>query len=957
MASRLPKASFPASSSLPSLATSTRTKYIIGVCAMDSKARSKPMRNILNRLLTFGEFETVIFGDNVILDEDVENWPICDFFISFFSTGFPLNKAIEYVKLRKPFCVNDLPMQKLLWDRRLVLKLLDVLKIPTPKRLIVNRDGGPKIDSDLIVQVSKNAGIQLKEEFCPPDVVETPDIDTISVNGQLMRKPFVEKPVNGEDHNINIYYSSEMGGGGRRLFRKVANKASEFDPELSQPRTEGSFIYEEFMDVDNAEDVKVYTIGPTYAHAETRRSPVVDGHVKRNTDGKEVRYVATLTNEERKMAGDISFAFGQTVCGFDLLRVHGQSYVIDVNGWSFVKGNDDYYSNCARILRAMFLSAVRRRKVSIELIPNELRFENSWRLKSFIAVFRHADRTPKQKMKFSFRSKPFLDLLEDSYEEVMIPQGNLKKVSDAAIAATKLQLQIKPSCNKENGLIEKLQLIVKWGGEFTHAALYQSRDLGENLRKDLLIMNKDVLDDVKIYTSSERRVVATAEIFAGTFLDGKDMTENVIETRKEMLDDSNSAKEQMDDVKKSLKTLLKPNEPLSVDWTWPKDQSEPSIVVEEVIDIMKHLRQLMHENFEHMDYDNIQSRWCCSENPLLFKERWEKLFKDFCDVDRHMFDPSKISELYDSLKHDALHNRLFLETIFVDQNGDKSTAEIKGLYQRAKILFDFVAPQEYGIENKDKLLIGILLSDLLLKSILENLEDSKSNLKPCTRLYFTKESHVHSLLNVVFLSGLPTRIPRKDVPELDYLTQITFELYERHRGISGEKEYSLRVAFSPGAYSPNILDLHLDARHCLIVAPRKNLTDHLPLDEALSYYKTKVYSPPASVIAEPVKQNVRESLSSSPFFDFSLNYPFLIWNGSEPKEILTPNLDLQLQSSMAFSADGYDENANPELYQQCEVKVVALEYLSNHLKEELSLNNLRHRGNTWSAKPWTMFLQ
>ncbi|KAF0436882.1 histidine phosphatase superfamily-domain-containing protein [Gigaspora margarita] len=838
------------------------------------------------------------------------------------------------------------------------------------------------------------------------------------------------------------------------------------------------------MDVDNAEDVKVYTIGPTYAHAETRRSPVVDGHVKRNTDGKEVRYVATLTNEERKMAGDISFAFGQTVCGFDLLRVHGQSYVIDVNGWSFVKGNDDYYSNCARILRAMFLSAVRRRKVSIELIPNELRFENSWRLKSFIAVFRHADRTPKQKMKFSFRSKPFLDLLEDSYEEVMIPQGNLKKVSDAAIAATKLQcdditkleqlklilqlksdlpgtkVQIKPSCNKENGLIEKLQLIVKWGGEFTHAALYQSRDLGENLRKDLLIMNKDVLDDVKIYTSSERRVVATAEIFAGTFLDGKDMTENVIETRKEMLDDSNSAKEQMDDVKKSLKTLLKPNEPLSVDWTWPKDQSEPSIVVEEVIDIMKRLRQLMHENFEHMDYDNIQSRWCCSENPLLFKERWEKLFKDFCDVDRHMFDPSKISELYDSLKHDALHNRQFLETIFVDQNGDKSTAEIKGLYQRAKILFDFVAPQEYGIENKDKLLIGILLSDLLLKSILENLEDSKSNLKPCTRLYFTKESHVHSLLNVVFLSGLPTRIPRKDVPELDYLTQITFELYERHRGISGEKEYSLRVAFSPGAYSPNILDLHLDARHCLIVAPRKNLTDHLPLDEALSYYKTKVYSPPASVIAEPVKQNVRESLSSSPFFDFSLSlilkklhwnqlatkpiadsvekcyatnldywiyncplflhsrflickhlihhaiekvklqnperirllynnfkrrtvYPFLIWNGSKPKEILTPNLDLQLQSSMAFSADGYDENANPELYQQCEVKVVALEYLSNHLREELSLNNLRHvrnvvnnmdrvftmindikssqlnlkRGNTWSAKPWTMFLQ
>ncbi|CAG8697745.1 25662_t:CDS:2, partial [Racocetra persica] len=748
MASRHPRTSLPVSSSVPSLTNTTRTKYIIGVCAMDNKARSKPMRNILNRLLKFGEFETVIFGDNVILDESVENWPVCDFFISFFSNGFPLDKAIEYVKLRKPFCVNDLPMQKLLWDRRLVLKLLDILGVPTPKRLISNRDGGSKIDLDLKSQIFKNVGIHLKEEYCPNAIVEMPNIDTIRVNGKTMRKPFVEKPVNGEDHNINIYYSSEMGGGGRRLFRKT--------------RTDGSYIYEEFMDVDNAEDVKVYTIGPTYAHAETRKSPVVDGLVRRNTDGKEVRYVTTLTNEEKKIASDISFAFGQTVCGFDLLRVHGRSYVIDVNGWSFVKGNDEYYSNCARILRAMFLNAVRKRKISIDSIPNELRLENSWRLKSFIAVFRHADRTPKQKMKFSFRGKPFIDLLNGSIEEVMLRQEELKKVSDAAIAATKLQcddinkleqlklilqmkrdlpgtkVQIKPSYNKDNKLIEKLQLIVKWGGEFTHSALYQSRDLGENLRKDLLIMNKNVLDDIKLYTSSERRVVATAEIFARTFLDVNDIPENLIETRKEMLDDSNSAREQMDDVKNRLRTLLKPGESLNVDWAWPKDQPEPCIVVQEVIEIMKHLRKLMHENFEHMDYDNIQSRWCCSENPLLFKERWEKLFKDFCDVDRHMFDPSKISELYDSLKYDALHNRQFLESIFIDQNGNKSTVEIKKLYQRAKILFDFVAPQEYGIENKDKLLIGILLSDLLLKSIIENLEESKSSLKPSTRLYFTK---------------------------------------------------------------------------------------------------------------------------------------------------------------------------------------------------------------------------
>ena len=72
-------------------------------------------------------------------------------------------------------------------------------------------------------------------------------------------------------------------------------------------------------------DVKVYTVGPDYGHAEARKSPVVDGRVNRDSVGLEVRYPVILTPLEKEIAFKVVTTFKQTVCGFDIMRAKGKS--------------------------------------------------------------------------------------------------------------------------------------------------------------------------------------------------------------------------------------------------------------------------------------------------------------------------------------------------------------------------------------------------------------------------------------------------------------------------------------------------------------------------------------------------------------------------------------------------------------------------------------------------------
>ena len=578
---------------------------------MEKKVNSKHMQNILN-LLPEQEITIIIFEEKIIFDKPIEEWPIVDALIIFFSDGFPYKKGLNYVNYRNPFLINDFEMQKVFWDRRKVLSILKEERILVPNSIVVDR--GEIIDNDgennnilnksaeiekqiqsfheeleneeneenkkkeneknenyelsneentnNSNEISENVTLEEENEDSlkkkkkekekeKSDLIEFDD--HIVYKGQKLYKPFVEKPSNGDDHFVYIYYPPNHGGGSKRLFRKTKNECSLFFPKVNKIRRDKSYIYEEFLQTDGF-DIKVYTIGPEYAHAEARKSPALDGKVQRSSDGKEIRYPINLTPQEKEYALKIAKRFKQNICGFDILRSNGKSYVCDVNGWSFVKGNKKYYQACAfyiwKMIGEKFGLNILEKPIYLIQDPvyNNLKLTNNnngnnnkkfeEELRSVVAVFRHADRSPKQKMKVVIKNKDILSLFdiynkennnnnnenspnkETEQKEIILKKPKelmtvLKLVDkilknknkDSSLNDsnndfyTKLfhikmvlekntnfegmtrKIQLKPlEYEKETLKVKKALLILKWGGTITHSGIEQAKLLGNTFR-------------------------------------------------------------------------------------------------------------------------------------------------------------------------------------------------------------------------------------------------------------------------------------------------------------------------------------------------------------------------------------------------------------------------------------------------------------------------------------------
>ena len=200
---------------------------------------------------------------------------------------------------------------------------------------------------------------------------------------------------------------------------------------------------------------------------------------------------------------------------------------------------------------------------------------------------------------------------------------------------------------------------------------------------------------------------------------------------------------------------------------------------------------------------------------------------------------------------------------------DVRLEKLRELFMYSKVLFDFIGPQEYGITDEEKLEIGLLTSLPLLRAIVNDLEDMQASEGAKTSVYFTKESHIYTLLNCIIEGGVHTKIERNKIPELDYLSTISFELYESHNPTQDDEmesfNYSIRITISPGCHTFEPLDVQLDSRHCIGFAQRRSLTAHNEWKGVIETLRAKFHTVklPKSFVAVNLSEKVPQAFEDA----------------------------------------------------------------------------------------------
>uniref|UniRef100_A0A914P998 Inositol hexakisphosphate and diphosphoinositol-pentakisphosphate kinase n=1 Tax=Panagrolaimus davidi TaxID=227884 RepID=A0A914P998_9BILA len=436
----------------------------------------------------------------------------------------------------------------------------------------------------------------------------------------------------------------------------------------------------------------------------------------------------------------------------------------------------------------------------------------------------------------------------------------------------KVQLKyLKPKTESDDEMRKKpaLMLIIKWGGELTTAGVLQAEALGKLFRTlypgirrtdgkacpedtqglGFLRLHSTYRHDLKIYSSDEGRVQMTAAAFArGLLALEGELTPILMQMVKSsntdpLLNDDFNARQFQTDLKGYLHSALQVDRDFTTeDYAALNPSSLRSI--NNAMDFIKNPRKMCHEIAAHVQKMVEIIRWhkmnaATSEKQLYLNEswelaesRWSKELREFRRTKKDEegntmidFDISKIPDIYDNIKYDLEHN---------PELGINNECEFERMYVCVKNMADIVVPQEYGISEESKISIAQRVCTPLLAKLRNDLHrcvqdpeesDETTRLDPRasegiatpmrhvrTRLYFTSESHIHTLMNLIRYGGLCTPDDQKwqramkflsSVTEFNYMTQVVLMVYEDSRseaGKEGTDRFHIELLFSPGLY-------------------------------------------------------------------------------------------------------------------------------------------------------------
>ena len=462
------------------------------------------------------------------------------------------------------------------------------------------------------------------------------------------------------------------------------------------------------------------------------------------------------------------------------------------------------------------------------------------RLVCAIALFRHADRTCKQKVSLKFAGDPPSQF---SVNEDIRAASLFRELA-------KYVRERRTECKSEesvymNGLgilqsekedlkvkIERLPtgwlLKLKWGGSLTSVGVAQSVAAGREFRQ---LLGSEAASDLKVYSSTDTRCQETAAAFVKGLVDepesvriraedGPDGLGSLDETGfrhssivGRMRSEISSLLMSGRRIDKEFEADLFPDK--SEAWAAKAALTQIASKYRSFADAVLDLREKLDSFVAAISKLDKSLSANSSESLGLMANRWLAIWKSLHRMDRtgnssttvsgapfSSVQISLIGEIFDNAHFDLRHSLANLKSI-----NAKAATQLATLSDLVTLLSRVVTPAEYGLSTVDKSYIGSTFLQPLIRKLrfdfrlsagiplgeeamyLTKHDDSDAVQNSArTRLYFAHHSHMMSFVNVLKSESLLTEEFSRDVAwlhqidHLSYLSRIVLCVYRTELG-------------------------------------------------------------------------------------------------------------------------------------------------------------------------------